>query len=484
MDPNRPYPHLNGMFRTRMLLLLTVALPLQACVVGPDYAPPAPAALGVPGGYSTPAPTGEPADIRAWWTIFNDPLLTSIVDRARSGNLDIAQAVARLRQAREALVQARTQRLPTVTGSGSYGRDLLDNVGSRDSLSIGADASYQVDLFGGISRSIEAQRASYAGSGYDLATVQTSIASEAARNYILARQAQANLAIARNSLGIQDDNLEISGFRVQAGLVSSLDVEQSRAQRAQTAATIPSLEQSYQAAVNRLGVLTGQAPGALKAELEASVPIPSGPESIAVGIPADALRQRPDVRAAERRLAAATAQIGVTQAQLYPALGISGNIGTAATSFGGLADVITGGLFASLSQLIFDGGRVRSQVRSQRAAAEGAFALYKQTVLGALEDVENALTALQSAKDRQAQFTIALDAANNGAILSRSQYRAGLTDITTLNTNETNLLSAQNGLSNAKADQAQALVQLYLALGGGWDSTTVPQAPAAQTPRE
>jgi multidrug efflux system outer membrane protein len=470
------------MFRKRILLLLTVALPLQACVVGPDYAPPAPGALGVPGGYSTPAPAGQPADIAAWWTSFNDPLLTSIIDRARSGNLDIAQAVARLRQAREGLVQARAARLPTVSGSAGYGRDLLDANGPRDNFSIGADASYQVDLFGGVSRSIEASSATYAGSGYDLATVQTSIAAEAGRNYILARQAQASLAIARNSVAIQDDNLEISGFRVQAGLVSSLDVEQSRAQRAQTAATIPSLEQNYQSAVNRLGVLTGQAPGALKAELEATAPIPAGPATIAVGIPADALRQRPDVRAAERRLAAATAQIGVAEAQLYPALNITGNIGTAAASLGSLASVVTGGLFAGLSQLIFDGGRTRSQVRSQQAAAEGALALYKQTVLTALEDVENALTALQAAKDRQAQFAIALDAANNSAILSRSQYRAGLTDITTLNTNESSLLSAQNGLSNAKADQAQALVQLYLALGGGWDSTTVPQAPTTQTP--
>ena len=184
-------------------------------------------------------------------------------------------------------------------------------------------------------------------------------------------------------------------------------------------------------------MLTGQAPGALKAELAATAPIPAGPTTLAVGIPADALRQRPDVRAAERRLAAATAQIGVAEAQLYPALGITGNIGTAAASIGNLTSVITGGLFAGLSQLIFDGGRTRSQVRSQEAAAEAAFAAYKQTVLNALEDVENALTALQTAKDRQVQFSIALDASNNSAILSRSQYRAGLTDITTLNNNET-----------------------------------------------
>ncbi|MDB5703102.1 MAG: transporter [Sphingomonas bacterium] len=470
------------MFRSRILLLLTVALPLQACVVGPDYAPPAPAALGVPGNYSTPAPVGQPADLTAWWTSFNDPLLTSIVDRARAGNLDIAQAVARLRQAHESLVQSRADLLPSVSGSAGYNRSLFDNVGARDNFSVGANVAYQADLFGGVKRGIEASRATYQGSGFDLATVQTSIEAEAARNYILARQAQSNLAIARGSLGLQDDNLEISGFRVQAGLVSSLDVEQSRAQRAQTAATIPSLEQNYQSAVNRLGVLTGQAPGALKAELEATAPIPKGPDSVAVGIPADTLRQRPDVRAAERQLAAATAQIGVTEAQLYPALNITGNIGTAASSIGSLASIVTGGLFAGLTQLIFDAGRTRSRVRAQEAAAEGALANYKQVVLTSLEDVENALTALQAAKKRQVQFAIALDASNNSAILSRSQYRAGLTDITTLNTNESALLSAQNGLSNAKADQAQAIVQLYLALGGGWDSSTVPQAPQAPTP--
>ena len=470
------------MFRNRIALLLVTTLSLQACAVGPNYAPPAPVALGVPGTYSTPARAGEPGDIQAWWTSFNDPELSSIVERARAGNLDIAQAVARLRQAHEALIQSRADLFPSVSGSAGYNRALLDTVGPRDNFSLGANVAYQADLFGGVHRGIEASRATYEASGFDLATVQTSIAAEAARNYILARQAQADLAIARNSLGIQDDNLEITGFRVKAGLVSSLDVEQSRQQRAQTAATIPSFEQSYQTAVNRLGVLTGQAPGALKAELEATAPIPKGPDSLAVGIPADTLRQRPDVRAAERQLAAATAQIGVAKAQLYPALNISGNIGTAATSIGGLASVVTGSLFAGLTQLIFDGGRTRSRVRAQEDAAEGALAKYKQVVLTSLEDVENALTALQAAKDREAQFAIALDASNNAAILSRIQYRAGLTDITTLNTNESALLSAQNGLSNARADQAQALVQLYLALGGGWDSNSVPQAPAKAQP--
>ena len=479
------------MSRFRTLALLVAALPVAACTVGPDYRPATPAALGVPDAYSVPVPTRSAADITAWWTQFDDPLLVSIVERARANNLDIAQAVARLRQARESLVQSRAQLLPTLSGSAGYtrsqrivggtttlpgGATIVTGRASGDTLSVGLDVSYQVGLFGEVRRTIEASRAQYQASGYDFATVLLSTEAETARNYMLARLYQAQLANARDSLGIQDDNLEIAGFRVQAGLVSSLDSEQARSQRATTAATIPTLEQNYNAAVSRLGVLTGQAPGALKAELAATRPIPAGPDSVAVGVPIDTLRQRPDVRAAERTLAAATAQIGVAKAQLYPALTISGSVSTDAAKIGNLFENVAGQVFAGLTQAIFNGGRLRSQVRGQEAAADGAFAAYKSTVLGGLEDVENAVVALDTAKRRAEQFTIALDAANNSAILSRSQYRAGLTDFTTLNTAESSLLSARNGLSQAQADRATALVQLYLALGGGWDSAADPTA--------
>ena len=465
------------MIRSRLCLTLAVALPLQACVVGPNYTPPASGRLGVPNAYSVPAHVGTLPDISAWWTGFNDPELTSIIERARKDNLDIVQAVSRLKQAREGLVQARAALFPTANASAGYSRNLLSSTGPRNNFSIGADASYQANLFGGTTRSIEAARATEQASGFDLATVQTSIAAEVARNYILVRQYQSALKIARESLALQDDNLEIAGFRVQAGLVSSLDQEQARAQRAQTAAQIPTIEQNYVTALNLLGVLTGQAPGALKAELEAVRPIPAVPADIPVGIPGDVLRQRPDVRAAERNLGAATAQIGVAKAALYPALNITANIGTSASSIGNLANIVTGGLFAGLSQLLFDGGRTRSRVRAQEAAAEGSFAAYKSTVLTGLEDVENALQALHAAKDRQREFAVAFDASNNAAILARSQYRAGLTDITTLNTGEASLLSARNGMYSALGDQAQAMVALYLALGGGWDPAVPPQPP-------
>ncbi|GGB20117.1 RND transporter [Sphingomonas metalli] len=483
--------------RLRVLLPLAT-LPLAACSVGPNYRPAAPAELGVPDQWSVPTATTR-EDLTRWWDRFDDPVLGQLVQQAATANTDIAQAVGRLRQAREGLVQSRSSLFPTLSGSTGYQRNenlrgggrsftLPDGTvvdtggGGSNSYTLGLSASYQVGIFGEIRRTVEASRAQYEASGYDYASVLLSVESEVARNYVLARALQAQLANARSSLALQDDNLEIAGFRVQAGLVSSLDAEQARSQRAQTAATIPQLEQQYNAAVARIGVLTAQAPGAFKAQLEAPRPIPKGPDTVAAGIPADTLRQRPDVRAAERNLAAATAQIGVAKARLYPALSITGNINTNATSIGNLGDAITGGLFAGLTQAIFNGGRLRSQVRSAEAATDIALAAYKGTVLLALEDVENAIVALASARAREREFAIAYDAANNSAILSRSQYRSGLTDFTTLTQQEAALLSARNGLTQARSDAATALIALYVALGGGWDATRVPVAPPRDAP--
>jgi outer membrane protein TolC len=217
-------------------------------------------------------------------------------------------------------------------------------------------------------------------------------------------------------------------------------------------------------------VLTAQAPGAATASLETAAPIPAPPSSIAAGFPADTLRQRPDVRSAERGLAAATARVGVAQAQLLPSLSLSGSLGTSALTTGGLFDAITGSLFAGISQLLFDGGARASQVRSQQAAVDGAYAAYRQTVLTALEDVENALVAVSSADERGQQFAIAREAANNSAILARLQYQSGLTDFQTLSNIETSLLSSSNSLASSRAAEALAVVQLYNALGGGWQT--------------
>ena len=442
---------------------------LSGCAAGPNYRPKSPDALGVPEHYTAPARDEATAELVRWWTQFNDPALGNLVEQALEANLDIAQAVARLRQARAALVQSRADFFPTIDASAGAGRNFDDDRPDTSSYSIGANAGWTIDLFGGTRRSVEASKADLQAAGYDLASVRTAIIAEVVSNYIGLRATQARLGIARDVLVTQEENYQIADWRVQAGLVSSLDVEQARTQRALTRASIPAFENAIAAARNRLAVLTGLAPGVVADELMMTGPIPAGPGELAVGIPADTLRQRPDVRAAERTLAAATARIGVAQAQLLPALSISGNVGTSALSTGGLGDIVTGGLFATLGQLIFDGGRRLAVVRAQRAAAEGALAAYRQSVLLALEDVENGLVFLKSAGERQAAIADALESADNAAILARSQYRAGLTDFQTLLDAERQLLNARDSLASAKADQATALVQLYLALGGGWD---------------
>ncbi|MDQ8755761.1 efflux transporter outer membrane subunit [Sphingosinicella sp. LHD-64] len=458
----------------RRIVIPVSALALAACTtVGPDYRAPEAASLAVPEAYAGPAGALPAQDLSLWWEQFDDPLLTRLIDEASAGNLDLAVSSARLTQAREALVQARAGLVPQVGASAGAGR----NFGPGDdnsNFNIGADASWEIDLFGRLRRGVEAAGADAEGAWYDREALRTSIAAEVAANYIIARLTQDRLAIARDTLAIADDNLQIAQWRVQAGLASSLDSEQARSARASAAASIPALETSFASATYRLAVLTGRAPGTLTAELTQAQPIPEGPEQIATGIPADTLRQRPDVRSAERNLAAATARVGVAEAQLYPGFRLSGSIGTSAFSLGGLFEAITGSILGGIDQTLFDGGRLRSQLRSQQAATEGALASYRQSVLAALEEVENALVDLQSARQRQQQFAIALDAANNSAILARIQYRSGLTDFQTLLTAERTFLSARDGMAGSRGDEAQALVQLYRALGGGWDASAPP----------
>ena len=474
--------------RYRIAWIAGTALALSGCAAGPDYRAPAPASLGVPATYmeGAAAPVDE-TELATWWRRLDDPALSALVDQAIAGNLDIVQAQARLRQARESLRQARAAFLPQVNGSASGGRNYssrdaggrLDPSGNpiggggsnwSSSYSVSANASWQVDLFGELSRSAEAARADLAASGYDLANVRATIISELVTNYVQARLAQAQLRVARETQAIQRDNYDIANWRLQAGLVSSLDAEQARAQLAQTNATVPQLEASLRGSLNRIAVLTGQAPGVATRSLETPAPIPAASTQITTGIPADTLRQRPDVRSAERALAAATARIGVAQARLYPSLGLSGNIGTTSNSFKDLFSLITGGVFANVAQVIFDGGRLASQVRSQRAATDAAFAAYKQTVLTALEDVENAMASLSSARARKAEFATAYEASNNAAILARSQYQAGLIDFQTLSQSENSLLNARNSLASAQSDEVLGLAQLYNALGGGWQN--------------
>jgi outer membrane protein, multidrug efflux system len=455
-----------------LAVVASLAWCAAACTVGPDYSTRSAGELGVPDRYVGAAENGAADDVSAWWTGFNDPVLTELIDRALAANPDIAQSISRVLQARESLAQTRGGTLPQVSTSARDGRNFNSDAPDSWAHSRSIDASWTVDLFGGQRRSIEATRASYESAGFGLANAQALLAAEVARNYVDMRSARIRLGVAQASLDVQDNNVQIADWRAQAGLVSSIDVEQARAQRAQTAAAVPLLEQSEAQARYRLSVLTGAAPGSLDVLIAGQAALPALPSIISAGAPVELLRRRPDVRSAERDLAAATARIGIAMAQLYPALSLSGSVSTNASSFRNLLDVLTGNLFANLSGIIFDGGQRQSEVRSQQAAAEGALAAYRSAILDSLEDVENALVAGSTTEKRIAALQQQVNASQNSAFLSRINYRAGLTDFRTLLESERSLLSANDGLASAEADRLNAAIQLYLALGGGWVPAT------------
>ena len=458
--------------------LLTLPM-LASCTVGPEYHAASPGELKVPERYYVAQGQNLAAiDLQTWWNSFNDPVLSALVSSALTANNDIDAARARLRSARAAVKVATGALLPVIGASaGSNKEVVLVGPGSdSESYRAGIDASWEADLFGGNKRSVQAAQAGSEAAEADLHAVQLSIAAELALNYADFRLAQARLSNARTNLGFQDETLQIIGWRVQAGLVSSLDLEQIRVLRAQTAAGIPPLETSLSAAANRIAVLTGQAPGAVSAILDSGHGIPLGPDAIETGLPAELLQRRPDVVAAERRLAAETARIGVAQAELYPALRLSGSLTTSSLTLGGIGGSILGGLASAITAPIFQGGQIRARIEGQRATTDAALANYRQTVLLTLEDVENALTALRSAREREAALIIAESSAQTTLLYARSQYRVGLIDFQTLLEAERSLLSAQDGRTVARAARATALIQLYKALGGGWG----PNDPSAQ----
>jgi len=408
-------------------------------------------------------------DIAQYWLALDDPLLAEFVDLAVSNNLDLAQSSSRLAQTREGLAIARASRLPAISASGGVARDVGDFAEDSLQFSVGSDASWEADLFGQIGGSITAARADLAGAGYSLADVQRAVIGNVALQTISARSTAAQLAIARDTLVNQDENLQIARWRLQAGLVSSLDVEQARVQRAQTAASIPSLESNLAATANAISTLIAEPPGRVFALLEASAPVPTPPEMVGLAAPAEVLRRRPDVRAAEANLLADSARVNVSRSQLLPMVRLTGSVGSGSIGIGNLFDVITGNLFAGVSQLIFDGGRTQAQLNSAEASAQGSLAAWRQAILNALEDVETSNTDLRAARQRVAILGEAREAAENAAILARSQYQAGLTDFQTLLLTENQLLSARNSLVTSEAQRASAFVTLTQALGGGWD---------------
>jgi multidrug efflux system outer membrane protein len=476
--------------RRAMLLAPLGAIMLAGCAVGPNYKAPSTASLKLPDGFvaANPAAVQEPVDLASWWRNFEDPVLTGLIDRAFANNLDIDAAAARLRQARATLRGTEGQLLPTVSVSGSANRSVGNQGGSYIDPTTGqnisrggdttiyrgsADVAWEADIFGGIRRSVQAARASAESTAATLRFTQASVASEVGLNYMNARLAQIRLRIARDNLNSQNDTFELVGWRRDAGLVSSLDYEQARQLRAQTAATIPTIENDYNIAVNRIAVLLGETPGAVTALIDPPASIPLAP-GVGAPIPAEVIQRRPDVLSSERALAAEVARIGVQTAQLYPALRLSGSFSGSATSIGNVVSDGIGNLVGAISAPIFQGGQIRAAIAGQRASTDAALASYRSTVLVALEEVENALKGRDTAERREREIQISAEAANNAVIFARDQYRAGLIDFQSLLDTERSLLSTQDSAASARAARATATIQLYKALGGGWEAAPVP----------
>jgi multidrug efflux system outer membrane protein len=484
--------HKNTSQPTRVLLMLA-GLGLAGCAaVGPDYVPPA---TDVPAGWSrldTSIPpltrADAPGDLSRWWQSLNDPLLSQLIAEALQASPDLRTAQARLREARARRTVAAAARFPSVTASGtarsSQSSEEAGSGDTRNSFSAGFDASWEIDVFGGVRRGVEAAEADLESSVANLDNTRVSLASEVALNYVEVRALQTRLGIARANLASQSETLQLTDWRAQAGLVSSQDVEQARSNREQTRAQIPSLETSLAESEHGLDILLGRAPGTLHARLAATDELPAVPAQIAVGIPADTLRQRPDVRAAERKLAAETARVGVAEAARYPSFDLSGSIGLEALTLGGLGNsgAATASLLAGITGPVFNAGRLRAQVEIQDAVREQAQAAYEQAVLTALQEVENALVALARNRERVEALAIAAESAGNAAQLARQRYSAGLIDFQSVLDTERSVLSAEDSLAGSRADGVLALIRLYKALGGGWSPQTANRPAGKDTP--
>lgn len=451
------------------LTLATAAL-LSACAsLAPSSA--ALPTTPVPATWSSPTKSGQSATaLASWWQRFNDPMLSSLVTQALQANTDAQSAQAALLQARAQRDVQAANAGPSLGASASAQRSQSGNNDAGNRFQAGFDASWEPDVFGGNRAAVNASDADARAAETGLANVQVSLAAEVAASYIDLRGLQTRLAIARSNLALQTETLQITRWRNQAGLASSLDVEQSVASTEQTRAQIPALQTSVAQSLNTLAVLTGQAPGALQATLGTPAAVPPAPGGLALAFPAETLRQRPDVRTAEHRVSAALARVDAAEAARYPSFRLGGSLGLSALTLGSLTNgaSVLRSLLASVSAPLFDGGAARAQVRAQEAALEQARLAYQGTVLTALKDVEDALVALQGNTERLARLQAASVAAGNAELLARQRYQSGLIDFRTVLDTQRTLLSAQDSVAGTQAALSADHVRLYKALGGGW----------------
>jgi multidrug efflux system outer membrane protein len=465
---------------------ILASLLLGACTVGPDYAEPQ---LTVPAGYHEASGSGT-TQLDQWWQGFGDAQLTTLVERSLTGNLDIEMATARIREARAMERVAGAGASPQVAVQGSVNRQRISEnaiplppgAGSGSGVGIfglpgeefttfraGFDASWELDLFGRNKREREAAAARTGSAVWNRRDAEVTVAAEVADAYFRLRTYQARKANAEAELARLQRFEQLVDARARGGLVTGQDLEQQKSERAAAAAAIPVLEAKAKAEIHALGVLTGQSPDALAAELSTAASLAS-PPVVPAGVPSDLLRRRPDIRSAERDLAAATADIGVAVADLYPRFSLTAAPALVSTALGSFLEWGSRSFSAgaALDWPLFDGGRRKANVEIRNARQEQAMIAYRRTVLTGLQDVEDSLSRLSGDRQKLAELEQAVSNATRAEEIARTRYRGGLTTLSDVLVAQARRLSLEEQVIDAKGALARDTVALVKALGGGW----------------
>jgi outer membrane protein, multidrug efflux system len=480
----------------RLPAALLLSLALSACAVGPDFVRPdsaAPAAFARSETAAENVTTADNAaptaqDLAGFWREFGDAQLSVLVENALAGNQDLKLALARYDQANALLRGARFDYFPTLTmgAQGSHALSSADQGPGLDraqrdgeAYTAGINAAWELDLFGRIRRGNEASRAGAQASAADLQALQVSVAGEVARTYVELRGLQERLRVARENASNQAETLRLVETRVGAGRGTDFDTARVRALLEATQSRVPALEAAVAVAMHRLAVLSGQPPAALITQLETQQALPALPARLDPGTPGDLLRRRPDIAAAEHRLHAATARIGVASADLFPRFTLAGLFGTQAIDSSNLfqgsseTHLVTLGIDWSF----LDIGRVRARIAAADAEAEGELARYRQTVLLALEDTENALVRYAQARREDTHLDRAATDSAEAARLARLRFDAGAADLLDVLDAERTRLQAQDALADARTRSIVGAIGVYKALAGGWPQTLPEREP-------
>lgn len=445
---------------------------LLACApVGPNYQVPPqdmPADWREAGLDSPPATVS--ASLEKWWTHFHDPLLDALISRATLANHDLGIATSRIAQARAQYLFSRGLTTPAADLAGLYRNSGRGDGAHQDLFEIGFDAGWELDIFGGARRAVESAEAGYAAAYENRNDVLISLQAEVARNYLELRGSQQRLTTAENNLRSQQKSAELARNRQASGLGNGLDVAQAETLLALVRAQLPALENNVGQAAYRLGLLLGLPPGILEQELAAPEKLPQPPVTLPGILPSELLRRRPDIRRAERQLAAATAEIGVAVARLFPQFSLTGLVGLQSSSLG---DLISGGsrfwtVGPSINWALFDGGRIRAGIDLNMARREEARLVYEKTVLHALAEVESSLLALHREAEIRRSLAAATDAAQRALTLASGRYRSGLSSMLDVLLSERALYQSQDQLILSSQRLAINQVALFKALGGGW----------------